>query len=375
MVVLSIERRITDLRSASNALFEIAVDLHKAFGRLPPRSRRAQEIMDIERRHRHQLDRLCLHLAAMASGELRRHWYLCKDTDPKHEQSQISQRAIQAVSILFERLSGYELFPVIRLIDGLFDNNKNAGPDDVFRYLHAAVRISVRQFIKRLARENYGPIAHVFTAVNESIARSERCERYGDLVYSGRRETVSEVKIFGYDEIMTQYAYANIIPKTVSEAVDVILDLLGNTFTGKNLAVRAGTLRRCTFEMLRHRLVPDNPRGLNTTLQRIIEERFGETRLNIIADIDRLFRWGRLHSATVRTAFIEAGKDILFDLAWKGSRTVSLFRYLSCHLDGCTGIYYKRFYKGSFQHFVKKIEETWKKESYKIYKSIHYRGV
>ncbi len=150
-------------------------------------------------------------------------------------------------------------------------------------------------------------------------------------------------------------------PTNIPAAVDLIFDLLAEQVKFRS-EVSLAALRVAVFKIIEPRLPSWTP-GVTqkTPWDDLILGRAEKAAVDTLNAAAESYAWRKGFTETEKSAFLEAGADYIFDLVYRGERTMSLHKYLAAHLDECSSVLYETAYKGSMQHFSKYLREDWRR--------------
>ena len=321
---------------------------------LPP-----EEIESRETALRPEFNTLCVHLISMAAAEIATRGLHEKDHDPIREKIEINDVTCIAVSFLFYRRTDSGLRDIVEIIRSFYRRNHDAGPIDLFNYLTAVVSRTLRQSAKQKARFDNPWYYCIARCVDFHIKSRERYVTKEKLVIDHESNKSNNPHRSATSEDMV--ALCNnvpAIPKKPGAAIDLIFDRIeeSDQFDGK---VEKYELYLAVYKLMTPHMTVEYPSNrIPTPEDAYLVSVMHLQAWDILDDMKNSYNWRKMQDDRVRMAFLSAGEDILMDLVYFGERKSSLHEYLAMHMDGLNKKEWPEF-KGSFQHFVKVLDEKW----------------
>ena len=340
-------------------LYDVARKIHDAFPLSPDLDITPEEIVAREEALRGEFTTLCTHLLAMAVAEIRMKGLHEKSHDPDVEEVTINDTACIAVSFLFFPRKKGGLREIIEIIRSLFRRNPDAGPVDLFNYFKAVVSRNLSQSAKQKARfENpwYYCIARCVDFHIRSRLRYTMEDRI--VIDLESRKAGNPSRLASSEEILAFCNRFSPTPKKPGSAVDVIFDCLeeSDQFDSR---LDKQELYLAVYKLMTPHMTVEYPRSsIPTPDESYLVGKLHAVAYDLLGEIVESYNWRKIRDPDIQAAYMIAGEDILMDLIYFGERKNSQYEYLAAHIEGLTREKWREL-MGSFQHFVKVLEQKW----------------
>ncbi|MDD3642191.1 MAG: hypothetical protein PHQ19_01825 [Candidatus Krumholzibacteria bacterium] len=275
---------------------------------------------------------------------------------------EVGDLACEAVLPLFgHRRRSTGCLAIVGTMNSLFEKNPAPTGEDVVRWLRATVNRLVDGV--KCARLYESNPEYVKTArkIDRYVRNSGRFVLADSIVRDALVELdPADLRRPSASEIVSLCGSASSIPASVPAAVDLIFDLLADDPRFRS-AVELQVLREAAFRVLDPRLpgLPHQRRPV-TPYEEYLLGRAADALEQTLSEAERGYSWRNNFSEAERCAFIEAGRDYLYDLAASGRATQSERSLLAAHLAGCTSAVYETAFKGSFHNFLLYLGKAWR---------------
>jgi len=312
---------------------------------------------------RNELEVLYRHLRAIAVATLfskRSEYFDFESTTPE----EIEDRAHEiVVETFFRRTGNNRSLAILDVISNLFQHNPEANDEDIFRFLRKTVHTGICNFSRKELGERNPLFLSIAKKLDYYIKNSERYTKIKGVVFDSFFKEETHGSLPTADNLL-HISSSMPLPTNVAKATDCFFDSLLDMPLFRS-AVELPELRKAVYRALEHRLIDGEFSSLRTgsitPKDSFILELMHSARIETLLDIKNSYDTIEGYSAEELTAFLDAGNDYLYDYISK-AELEPISRYLAMHLDGCKREVYEKRYKGRFQHFIKKLKDSWQKK-------------
>ena len=339
--------------------YEISRRILDAFPLTPKLDMPPEEIASREESLRLEFGALCVHLLSMAAAEIRVKGLHEKRHDPDLDEVTINDAACIAVSFLFYPRKRGGLREIVEIIRSLFRRNPDAGPVDLFNYLSAAVSRNLKQSAKQKARFENPWYSCIAKCVDFHVKSRPRYAVEGQhIIDTHAEDPPGRLPTATSEDILELCNRRSPIPKKPGAAIDLIFDCLR-----ENNAHDGGIPRRelylAVYKLLTPHMTVEFPRNSTPTPEDIyLISKLHVEACDLLGEMRETYSWRKIKDGVIQAAYLAAGEDILMDLINFGKPRNSRHEYLSAHIGGFTKKDWS-VHRGSFQHFVKVLEQRW----------------
>ena len=251
---------------------------------------------------------------------------------------------------------------IVGVVQKLYEINPEPKGKDACYWLRKTVSNHVSHYNYSQLKEKNPEYANTGKKISRFLKNSGRYECEGRIVRDTAVEFEdTECRQASADEIISLCGQVEPQPTNIPAAVDLIFDLLADQVKFRS-EVLLGALRVAVFTIIEPRLPSWFPNvSQKTPWDDLLIGRAEKAAIDTLDEVAASYAWRKEFADFEKSAFLEAGKDYLFDIVYLGEPSMSLHKYLAAHLEDCTSVLYETVYKGSAQHFFKYLLEDWRR--------------